>query len=362
MLGLDSKNKKKVTSAVFHGNGQISHEQFVRPTLKAGEVLIKVKLCTLCQSDLHTFTGLRQEATPTVLGHEVVGTIKEINGSVKDISGKVLKPKDKVIWSIFASPDDDHWALKGMRQKSPDVFKYGHEKITDEAYCSGGLSSHIVLKQGTCIAKVPKRIPDEVLAPVGCSLATMVGAFRLGGSIEYKRIAIIGAGMLGLHGLAFARVRSPLELIIIDKDPNRLDQAMKFGADQSFLSRSDTYHPELLDRFDLIIDTSGSLVAMAESISMLSTGATVVWLGAVFPQKNPVGINPETIIRKMITIKGLHNYNEIDFTKAVDHIKTHFEDFPYLQLVEETFPIEESVTAFMYALKNTPYRVAVKPA
>lgn len=360
MLNLDTKKKKMVRSAVFYGNGQIKHKEFEKPVIAQGEILVKVNLCTLCQSDLHTFTGLRQEATPTILGHEIVGTIKKVNGDVKDIYGKQLKPKDKIIWSIFASPEDDPMALKGMRQKASNLYKYGHQQITDEDHCSGGLSSHIVLKPGTCIAKIPKRIGDEILAPVGCSLATMVGAFRLGGSIEHKRIAIIGAGMLGIHGLAYARVRSPLELVSIDKDPSRLDMAIKFGADQTFLSRSDTSYPELNERFDLIIDTSGSIEAMEKSISMLNIGGTAVWLGAVFPQKESVRINPEVVIRKLISIKGLHNYNEVDFANAADHIISHHDQFPYPQLVEQVFEIEETEKAFFYALKNTPFRVGVR--
>src|ERR1700733_2638937 len=91
---------------VFKGPGQSfeMQERVVRP-LKAGEILVKNLYTTICGSDLHTFRGLRKEPSPTVLGHEIVGKIEEIDPhhSGLDFEESQLNPGDLITWSIFSS-------------------------------------------------------------------------------------------------------------------------------------------------------------------------------------------------------------------------------------------------------------------
>ncbi len=53
--------------------------------------LVRVSLCTVCGSDLHTFTGRRKEKTPCVLGHEPVGVVEEVNGDLRDVTGDPVR-------------------------------------------------------------------------------------------------------------------------------------------------------------------------------------------------------------------------------------------------------------------------------
>lgn len=66
------------------------------PNLEEGEILVKINYATLCGSDLHTYCGLRQEPCPTILGHEIVGTIMETNSVLTDASGQELKEGDVI--------------------------------------------------------------------------------------------------------------------------------------------------------------------------------------------------------------------------------------------------------------------------
>lgn len=62
--------------------------------------LVRVSLCTVCGSDLHTFTGRRKEKTPCVLGHEPVGVVEEVNGDLRDVTGDPVCAGDRVVWSV----------------------------------------------------------------------------------------------------------------------------------------------------------------------------------------------------------------------------------------------------------------------
>ena len=81
-----------IRAAVFDGPGRPFHvERCARPALHPNEALVRVSLCTVCGSDLHTFTGRRRERTPCVLGHEPVGVVEEVNGDLRDVTGDPVR-------------------------------------------------------------------------------------------------------------------------------------------------------------------------------------------------------------------------------------------------------------------------------
>ena len=318
--------------------------------------LVQVDCCTLCKSDLHTASGKRKEALPSILGHEAVGTIVELPPyPMVDIFGNPLEVGDRIVWAIYAIPENEGYAKRGIAQKTPGVRKYGHLEFDPKAPFTGGLASHMHLFPGTPFAKVPSHIPVETLAPVNCSLATMVGAFRLGEGVANKRVAIIGAGMLGVQGAAYAQTLGAAAVTVVDIDPHRLDFARRFGADAGLLP-SEIGSKK---RFDLIIETSGSQAGMEQSLSIADLGANIIWVGAVFPQ-TPIGVNPEQLIRKLHSLKGLHNYTPQDFQDSVAYMIKHHADFPFEQLVEKTYPLDQVGEAFEWAYAKKPFRVGVK--
>jgi D-arabinose 1-dehydrogenase-like Zn-dependent alcohol dehydrogenase len=87
-------------------------------------------------------------------------------------------------------------------------LKYGHSDISNGTGFNGCYSTHIVLRKGTHIIKLPDHIIDTVGATINCALATMVNAI---GSIPYhvrsfgKKALIQGDGMLGLYGITLLK-------------------------------------------------------------------------------------------------------------------------------------------------------------
>jgi alcohol dehydrogenase len=70
-------------------------------------------------------------------------------------------------------------------------------------------------------------------------------------------------------------------------------------------------------------------------------------------------LNAEDIIRKMITIKGLHNYNDADLLAAVDFIEKFHSHFPFHALIEASFTLQQVEEAFQYVTEHNPYRVGI---
>ncbi len=324
-----------------------------------GEVLVQVEMTSLCTSDLHTISGRRQEPSPLILGHESIGKVYKLpEDSVYDMEGQKLKIDDRISWSIFSAPAESDWCRRGMRQKSPEVIKYGHCQLSEQHYFSGGLASHCHLRADTCIMKIANDTSLASFCPVNCSLATVVGGFRLAGDISGKNLLIFGGGMLGVYACAYAHAEGAGKVVIVEPDKRRRLITKKFGALEALSPKQ--LIAEKDHSFDITIDTSGQLGAMQQGLHALATGGIAIWLGAVFPQPL-LPLDTEMVVKKLITIKGLHNYNEEDFRKAVNFMKDYSHHFPFASLIEKIFPLHEINEAIDFAKKNKPFRVAIVP-
>jgi len=334
------------------------------PNLEEGEILVKINYATLCGSDLHTYCGLRQEPCPTILGHEIVGTIIETNSNsvLTDASGQELKGGDVITWTVFASDPETASYNAETPQKNENLYKYGHRKITDRDSFHGGLASHIILRPHTSIRILPKELPAPIAATINCAIATSAGAIRLAGTIKGKKILISGMGLLGLVSVAMCKEAGASEIIVTDIDDKRLALAKKFGATETLNSKVTTLDELAIVKvgngIDRFIDMSGSPDAMEAGIAQLGINGVAVFIGAVFKQRK-LEIDAEQMIRRILTIKGLHNYNYEDFSTAVDFIVQNFEKYPFLDLVEKEFSLDEVNEAFDYAVMNKPIRVGI---
>ncbi len=327
------------------------------PEILEGEILVKVLYTSLCRSDINTYVGKRKEKTPTILGHESVGIIYQIGslGTVLDSVGKRLEIGQRITWAIFASDPSDTMSMTGIPQKAVSLFKYGHEKITYENSFHGGLAEFIILRKHTPLLVLDNAISNEVASLLNCSISTVSAAFRMAGVIEGKHVLITGAGMLGIFACAMAKHLKAKSICAVDINQRRLDISSDFGATDAVLF-SDLELER--NRADVVIDFTGVNEAMERGIHQLQIGGVAVWVGATFPQES-LKINAEEIIRNIITIKGIHNYNEHDFIQAVRFLNEVNAIYDFSRFVEKTFTLEDTDKAFQYALTFNPYRVGI---
>ena len=326
------------------------------PPLKAGEVLVKNEYATLCRSDISTYLGRRIEKSPTILGHEIVGRVAALGAPASDVNGCTLRVGERVTWAIYASDPSSEMSRRGIPQKSPDLFKYGHEQVTPTSTLHGGLAEYTLLRRFTPILPLDEQIPLPAASIINCAVATVAGSLRLAGELQDRRVIVWGTGMLGVIACAMCREKGADEVVAVDINPERLEIANRFGATKLLLPDA----PALRQRAaDVVIDYSGRVASMEAGVELLAIGGTAVWVGGVCPQER-VKIDSEQLIRRLGTIKGLHNYNLEDFKEAVAFISHHWQDYPIAELVCDKFTLEEADEAFQYAIAHNPYRVGIR--
>jgi putative phosphonate catabolism associated alcohol dehydrogenase len=370
-----------IRTSVFDGPGKpLRFECFAAPKLRPGEARVRISLCTVCGSDLHTFAGRRPGPTPCVLGHEPVGIIEEMNGELRDVAGEAVRPGERVVWSVAVSCAECFFCTHGLPQKCERLRKYGHEAHTPGTGSLGGLSTHCQLLRGTAIVKVPRDLPDAVAAPAGCATATVMAAWRALGLNEDGRgkpgrslglgerpglprpsvVVVLGLGMLGLTACAVATTAGHT-VIACDVSDSRLSLARQFGAIHMAKPAELVELAKTLTAgrgADCVLENSGSQAAAALSLEVLRVGGTAVWVGAVSPV-TPTSVDPETVVRRCLTITGVHNYAPSDLADAVNFLAANHARFPFSELVARTFPLEAVDAAFQFAEAEKPVRVVI---
>ena len=330
-------------------------------------MLVKIAMATICGSDIHTATGRRGGDIPGILGHEIAGRIIKTGKEIKtDALGKPLRINDRITWSIAASCGKcvfcKDWNLP---QKCLNLFKYGHASSQEWPHFNGGFAEIVYIRPGTTVLKVPDTLSNEVVTPINCALATVMHGIEKMCLNGNDRVAVQGAGMLGIYAAAVLRSRGCREVFVIDVNPDRLAMAKKFGA--STLSLSEYGTDEIVaiikrktDGFgvDAVLEVCGAPDSVQPGISMLRTGGRYVTAGLVFPGTD-FKLDGERITKNMITISGIHNYRPTHLLKALKFVEETQTQYPYEELITARFPLDRINEGLTAAQERKNIRVAI---
>jgi putative phosphonate catabolism associated alcohol dehydrogenase len=317
------------------------------PEPQDAEILVRVTACTLCGSDVHTHSGRREVAVPTVLGHEIIGRIDDFGPDAprRDWLGRELRIGDRITWGIIASCGACFYCRRSLPQKCERQVKYGHE--TGIGW-TGGMGEFCLLAPGTSIFLLPDSLPDAVACPLSCATATVACALRALGGAQGKTVLVQGAGMLGLTACGLARAQGATCILCVDPDPIRRERALKFGAD---LAVAPTDIPEAVRRatdgygIDIALELSGDSTAFETGLQCLRMGGKLGLVGAVFPSA-AVGVHPEALVRRCLTVAGVHNYAPEDLATALAFLSDPVWRSRFENLAVVWFPLDEAEAAF----------------
>ena len=326
-------------------------------TLEPGQVLARIRLATICTSDLHTLDGTRHRPVPAILGHEAVGEVAAVGAGRED-----LEIGDRITWSVADSCGHCTACVAyGLPQKCESLFMYGHASIHDAPGLNGCYATHIVLRRGTHVVKAPAGIPDSGVAPVNCALATMVNVVSQ--LPDWVRSVVVqGAGMLGLYGCALLRARGIDHVFCVDVNPQRVAMAARFGVTAvNAQSRGSDALEAAAGGVDAVIEVTGNVAALREGVRLLRPGGCYVLAGSVHPH-SALEITGEEIIRKCLTIVGVHNYAPQHLDEAVRFLDETWGRYPYEALVSRPFTLAELPAALHVARRGNWHRVSVRPA
>ena len=337
--------------------------------IEPGAALVRVRMGTVCGSDQHTVAGRRNEPVPIILGHEISGEIVELGaGLERDHNGRPLAVGDRVTWTIMASCGECFFCTHDLPQKCVKLRKYGHLCFDDAPHLTGGFAEYIYLFPGTAIFRIPDALSDTVATPANCALATVVNGFRRIGFEAGESALVQGAGLLGLNLTALLREAGAKTVIVADAAAERLGRVEDFGADIGLnvadMSAEDTI-TAIRDAtqgrgVDAAFEVCGALPAVPVALEALRIGGRYLIAGLVFPGTD-FTVSGDQLIRKYITIKGIHNYAPEHLGEGIAFLEKHHAKYPYEKLVARQFSLSEINDAFEAAGSLEIVRVAVVP-
>lgn len=351
-------------AALFHAPGSpFELREFSRPAIGPGDVLARVRLATICGSDLHTVLGRRSCDTPCALGHEIVGEVIALGEYVSaDVRGEAIRVGDRITWGLCTHCGEcDRCTVQGLPQKCRHGFKYGHASTAQPPRLTGGFADEIHLRPDTTLLRVPAGPTDAEVAPINCALATVAQAIEHLGPLDGRRVLVQGAGLLGLYACAWLRAADCAEVIVTETDARRLARAAEFGATEWL----DVTDPDQVARaaslgVDAALELSGSPGALPLALEALRIGGRYVVAGLVYPDAN-VLLDGSRIVVKNLTVVGSHNYRPEHLGQAMDFLVHHRARFPFVTLVSPPFALADIDAAFAAAREGETVRVAVRP-
>ena len=258
----------------------------------AGEVLIEVKAAGVCHSDLHPARGDWPAKTPLVLGHEGAGIVREVGASVTSVA-----PGDHVVlcWAPACGECPpcregravlcDRLERTTFRNRLPSGASRLHARQQDVApFLGTACFSDFVVVPAEAAIRVARDLPFDALATLGCAVLTGVGAVMNAAKVAAgSRVAVIGAGGVGLNVVQGAVIAGSGRIIAIDLRPAPLAIARTFGATDTVDAAGDV--PAAVRSLtsgrgaDFVFDAVGSPATLAVAIASARKGGTVVLTG-----------------------------------------------------------------------------------
>ena len=284
-----------IHAAVLWEQGQpLSVESAELDAPGPGEVLVEIKAAGVCQSDLHPARGDWPIRTPLVLGHEGAGIVREVGPSVATV-----RPGDHVVlcWApacgVCPPCREGRAALcdraekTNFRNRLPSGGARLHARDRDVAPFLGTacFADSVVVAEGGAIP-VPRDVPFDALATLGCAVLTGVGAVTNAGRVPPgSRVVVIGAGGVGLNVVQGARIAGCEQIIAIDRRPTPLALSQAFGATHSLQASDEVEVAKAVRELtagrgaDFVFDTVGSPATLTTALGCARKGGAVVLTG-----------------------------------------------------------------------------------
>ncbi len=189
------------------------------PRPGAGEVLIKVRACGICHTDLHLAAGeWRLPKLPLILGHEVVGQVDEVGPGVTN-----FKAGDRagISW-IYRTCETCEFCTSEREPLCPEIVVTGF-------MVDGGYAEFLKVPASHAVA-VPPQLEFVEAAPLYCAGLTPYRALKTSGLRVGETVAIWGVGGLGHYAVQIARTMGA-RVVAVDIAQDKLELARKLGAD-----------------------------------------------------------------------------------------------------------------------------------
>lgn len=322
---------------VYTGKDGLTIREVETPVAGPGQVRIRLTNCGICGSDLFLFKsgGL---SDGTIMGHELSGVVDTVGEGVEGISegGRVI-----------ARPigcGDCKWCRKEMENICVNRQALGLGQRP------GGFAEYMVVEKEMIIP-----VPENL----GLDQASMADQF--GSSLHGLYVAdfqpgetalVTGAGPIGLCAVMLLKYKGAGRVIVAEVDPERIELAEKFGADDvispgkkplaSLLSSLPGY-----DGIDCVIECSGNAAATTDAILTAPVGCRIALVGMC---TQPVTFMPFVLFQKHLAITGAFGNSQKECIESMDIMASG--KIPSQNLITKKVPLEDIPAAFEQVMNS----------
>ncbi len=300
----------RMAAVVLEAPNRIVNEDRLLPEAGPGEVIVKVRACALCGTDIHAWRGLFAGVRlPVVLGHEFAGEVVALGEGTEGVPLGLRCCVENLI-----TCGECEFCGTSRPNLCTSLESIGN--TLDGAY------AEYVSVPAECVVPLPGKVSYDV-GSVMQTLATAYHAVRdVGGVRRGERVAIQGAGPIGLCALAVAKAEGAY-VAISDTVGYRLEAAEKMGADAA-VNPAEAGFPERLGQltggagFDKVIEAVGGAqeATLPEACRIVKRNGTVVVMGVFAGEGTP--IPAEEIRRLEIVIKGARGRYAGQFAECLE--------------------------------------------
>jgi NDMA-dependent alcohol dehydrogenase len=326
---------------------------------RAGEVLVRIAAAGVCHSDYHLVSGATKHRMPLVAGHEGAGVVEAVGAGVRD-----LTPGDHVILNWAPDCGQCFYCLHGKpnlcdKYTGPiwaGTMLDGSTRLTLNGrpvyhYCGlASFASHAVVPQQSCVP-IGKDVSLPVAALVGCAVATGVGAAMYTATVRAgESVAVFGCGGVGLCIVQGARLCGASTIIAIDRAPEKLDIARRFGATHAILAGGDALAAIRAATggrgADHAFEAVGVPCVQEQALDAIRPGG-IVTLAGLSPMGSATNLPGAIITRQEKTVKGSYygsTHPRRDFPLLLDLYRAGRLELD--QLISRQYPLSQINRAY----------------
>jgi len=256
----------------------VFHDNYPVPDPQPGEVLIKVDLAGICNTDLEIIKGYMNFSG--ILGHEFVGRVVKVNGDRQDLTGK------RVVGEINCPCRVCEYCQQGLYTHCPNRSTLG---IFNRNGC---FADYTVLPAENLFI-----IPDSVADEEAVFVEPLAAAYEILEQINIKlddKVLILGDGKLGLL-ISLVLNQTAADVLLAGKHEEKLDKVKKQGVKTVSIEEL-----EISEQFDVVVEATGSAGGFELALNLLKPRGTLVLKSTVAANKEinlaPLVINEITVI------------------------------------------------------------------
>jgi alcohol dehydrogenase (NADP+) len=247
-----------------------------RRDLGKHDVLIEIKFCGICHSDIHQVKDeWGGSIFPMVPGHEIAGLVAQVGAGVEKLSAG-----DRVgVGCLVDSCGDCEYCQAGEEQfctKGAVPTYNGREYGGEPTF--GGYSRQVVVDE-RFVVTIPDSIELQLAAPLLCAGITTYSPLKRWKAGEGMKVAVVGMGGLGHVAVKIAAAMGA-EVTVLSQSLSKQEDGLRFGAKHYYATSERATFKELKSSFDLILNTVSANLDLDRYLSLLRVDGTLVSVGA----------------------------------------------------------------------------------